>query len=290
MTALTTPFRGGRVDRKAFRRLIELQIEGGTDVLVPCGTTGESPTLSHAEHEQVVAWAVEDASGRVPVLAGTGSNSTEEALRLTRHAKQAGAAGALVVVPYYNRPSQAGLEAHFRRIADEVPLPIVIYNIPGRTGVNLATDTLARLAEHENIVGVKEASGDLKQITDVVKSCGSDFAVISGDDVLTLPIMSVGGTGVISVTSNVAPKAVHDLVHAALRGDFEEARDRHLALWRLHAAMFLEGNPVPVKAAQGLMGLASAEVRPPLAPLKPENLKKLRETLRSYGLLGRRPR
>src|SRR6058998_1452014 len=239
--ALVTPFRNGRVDEAKVRGLVELHASHGTDGIVPCGTTGESPTLSHDEHKRVVEIVVETARGRLPVIAGTGSNSTAEAIDLTRHAAKAGASGALVVNPYYNKPTQEGLYQHFRAVAECAELPIILYNIAGRTAINVETDTLARLARDcKSLVGVKEASGSLDQMTQVILACGPDFSVLSGDDNLTLPLMSVGGRGVISVVGNFLPREVAELTHAALDGDWKRARDVHWKLYPICKAMFIE--------------------------------------------------
>jgi len=265
-TALVTPFRTDlSLDEKVLRRLVDRQIEAGIDFLVPCGTTGESPTLSHKEHRQVVEIVIEQAAGRIPVIAGTGSNSTAEAIDLTRHAKAAGATGCLIVSPYYNKPTQNGLSAHFNAIAD-VGLPVVVYNIPGRTGVNIAPETMAKLTEHPNIVGIKEATGNLEQMTQDILLCGERATYLSGDDTLTIPLMSIGGHGVISVISNLVPREITEMVHAALDGDWNRARKIHLRLFPLCRAMFLETNPIPVKAAMAMMGLLKPAWRLPMTP------------------------
>jgi 4-hydroxy-tetrahydrodipicolinate synthase len=285
IVALVTPFRNGKVDEEALRRLIEEQIAAGTDGIAPCGTTGESTTLSHEEHDRVIEITIEAARKRVPVIAGTGSNSTAEALRLTRHAWEAGADGALMVCPYYNRPTQEGLYRHYRTIAEEVPIPIIVYNIQGRTGVNLQTETLERLAELKNIVGVKEASGSLKQMSDVIRLCGPDFDVLSGDDVFTLPLLAMGGNGVISVISNVAPADMAGMVDAFAAGDLNKARALHHRMSPLIDALFIETNPIPVKTALGMMGKIDPEVRLPLCPMAEKNEAALRKAMREYGLI-----
>ncbi|KFO68506.1 dihydrodipicolinate synthase, partial [Smithella sp. SCADC] len=252
ITALVTPFKNGQVDEEALRHLIEFQIANGVDGLVPCGTTGESPTLSHDEHDRVIEMTIDAAKKRVPVIAGTGSNSTAEALRLTRHAYEAGADGALIACPYYNKPTQEGLYQHFELIAKNVPIPIIPYNIPGRTGINMSPELIARLAKISNIVGIKEASGSIKQMSDVINLCGKDFAVLSGDDIFTLPLMAIGGAGVISVVSNVAPADMAGLVDVFFAGDMAGAKDLHYKMSALMDALFIEVNPVPVKAALAL--------------------------------------
>jgi 4-hydroxy-tetrahydrodipicolinate synthase len=286
IVALVTPFSGGKVDEAKLRQLVEMHVAQGTDGIVPCGTTGESPTLSHEEHRRVVEIVIEAAHGRVHVIAGTGSNATAEAIDLTRHAKTAGATGALVVNPYYNKPTQEGLYRHFRAVAEAVDIPILVYNIAGRTAVNVETDTLARLVKDcPNIVGVKEASGSLDQMTQVVLACGPDFSVLSGDDNITLPLMSVGGRGVISVAANIVPREVAEMTHAALAGDWKLARDLHLKLFPLSRAMFLETNPIPVKEAMGMMGVLEPEFRLPMCPMGAANRERLRTILVQYGLL-----
>lgn len=285
MVAIVTPFKNGKVDEKALQGLIEFQIENGTDVIVPCGTTGESATLSHAEHEKVLEVTIAAVGGRVPVIAGTGSNSTEEALKLTRHARKAGADGALLITPYYNKPTQEGLFQHFRKIADEVDIPIILYNVPGRTSVNMAPETVARLAELKNIVGIKEATASLQQVSETIHLCPEEFAVISGDDFTTLPLLAVGGKGTISVTANIAPAEVAGMIDAFEAGDYRKAKEIHYRLWSLNRAMFLETNPIPVKTALALMNKVSPELRLPLAPMSEENLNKLKQVLKDYKLI-----
>ena len=285
LTALATPFRDGRVDEAALEKLVEVQIEAGVDGLVPCGSTGESATLSHEEHRQVVERVVAAAAGRVRVVAGTGSNSTQEAIDLTRHARQSGADGALLLSPYYNKPTQEGIYAHYAAIARETAFPLIPYNIPGRTASNIEADTLARLAELEHVVGVKEASGDLDQIAHVIARCPDDFRVLSGDDALTLPLMALGGDGVISTSSNVAPAEVLALVRAFQAGDLAAARAAHYRLLPLFDALFCETNPIPLKAALALMGRMQAEIRLPLTPLGERNRERLQVVLKDLGLL-----
>jgi 4-hydroxy-tetrahydrodipicolinate synthase len=286
LVAMVTPFRDGQVDEAKLRELVEFHVTHGTDGLVPCGTTGESPTLSHAEHKRVIDIVVEAAAGRILVVAGTGSNSTAEAIDMTVHAARAGADAALLVSPYYNKPTQEGLYRHFRAIAEAAPdLPMIPYNIQGRTAVNVETETMARLAQIPNIVGVKEASGSLDQMTAVVLACGPDFAVLSGDDTLTLPLMAVGGRGVISVVANFLPREVAELTHAALEGDWKRARDLHWKLFPICKAVFLETNPIPVKEAMAMMGLVRAEWRLPMCPMSDANREKLRKILTQAGVL-----
>ena len=285
IVAIVTPFKKGRLDEAAFGRLIDFHLNAGTQGIVPCGTTGESATLTHEEHQQVIEWSVKMARGRIPVIAGTGSNSTEEAIALTRHAKAAGADGALLITPYYNKPTQEGLYQHYRAIAKAVDLPQVLYNIPGRTGVNMLPATVARLMEFDNIVGIKEGTGSLQQISDLVQLCGERLTILSGDDFTALPTMAVGGKGVISVTANIAPSDMAQMINAAERGDYSEAKKYHDRLYPLHGVLFSETNPIPVKAALSLMGKCADEVRLPLCRLSEENLKKLKKAMKEYKLL-----
>jgi 4-hydroxy-tetrahydrodipicolinate synthase len=286
IVAIVTPFKNGKVDEAKLRELVEFHVAQGTDGIVPCGTTGESPTLSHDEHKRVVEVVVEAARGRLHVIAGTGSNSTAEAIDLTTHARKAGATGALVVNPYYNRPTQEGLYRHFRAIAEAVDLPMLVYNIQGRTAVNVETDTMARLVRDcPNIVGVKEASGSLDQMTQVILACGPDFSVVSGDDNLTLPLMSVGGRGVISVIANIVPRETAEMTHAALAGDWKLAREIHLRLFPLSRAMFIETNPIPVKEAMAMLGMIEPEFRLPMCRMSDSNRERLRAILKQQGLL-----
>jgi 4-hydroxy-tetrahydrodipicolinate synthase len=285
IVAIVTPFKNGEVDEEALRELIEFQIENGTDGIVPCGTTGESATLSHEEHDRVIEIAVDAVKKRVPVIAGTGSNSTKEAIRLTRHAHEVGADGALMVTPYYNRPTQEGLYQHYKAVAEEVPIAIIPYNVPGRTGSNLLPETDARLAKISNIVGIKEASGDLKQISKVVQLCGDDFDVLSGDDFTVFPILAVGGKGVISVISNVAPADMAGLVDAFEAGDYAKARGLHFKMWPLMEALFFETNPIPTKAALSMMGKINYELRLPLCKMSDANYDRLRQVVVDYGLV-----
>jgi 4-hydroxy-tetrahydrodipicolinate synthase len=284
--ALVTPFRNGRVDEAKLRELVEMHAASGTDGLVPCGTTGESPTLSHAEHKHVVEVVVAAARKRMKVLAGTGSNSTSEAIELTKHAERAGADGALVVNPYYNKPTQEGLYRHFRAVAESVALPIVVYNIQSRTAVNIETATMARLVKDvKNVRGVKEASGSLDQMSQVIAACGPGFSVLSGDDNLTLPLMAVGGHGVISVIANILPRETADMVHAALEGDIKRARELHYRLFPMARAAFLETNPIPIKEAMAMAGMLEPELRLPMCRMSDANRETLRGVLRQYGLV-----
>lgn len=285
LPALITPFtKDNRVDKDGIRQNIEFLVEGGVSGVVPCGTTGEAATLSIKEHEKVIEYAVEFSS--VPVVAGTGSNNTTEALELTKFAQDAGADAALLITPYYNKPNDSGMLKHFMTVADTVDIPIIIYNVPSRTGINLKPELTAKLAKVSNIVGIKEASGSLDQITRIFElTKGEDFAVLSGDDGLTLPILSIGGTGVISVVANVAPKLVVSMVEAFRNGDREKARELHLTLAPLIRAMFLETNPIPLKKAVELIGLPAGNLRLPLAPISTDNEKKLKAALNDLHLI-----
>jgi 4-hydroxy-tetrahydrodipicolinate synthase len=284
-TALITPFRDGEIDEPTLHELVEYQIAAGVDGLVPCGSTGESATMSHAEHRRVIELVVAATRGRVPVIAGTGSNNTREAIELTRHAKEAGADGALLISPYYNKPTQDGIVAHYGEIASATDFPLVVYNIPGRTASNMLPATIARLAEIEQIVGVKEACGDLGQISDMIVRCPADFAVLSGDDALTLPIMAVGGCGVISTSSNVAPTEMVELVRSAQAGDFAAARAVHQRLVPLFDVLFCETNPIPVKAAVAETGRVGEEIRLPLTEITPPNRERLKLVMKELGLI-----
>jgi len=274
------------VDEQKLRDLIEFHIQNGTSGIVPCGTTGESATLSFQEHDRVIEITIEQVKKRIPVIAGTGSNSTEEAIMLTRHAAKAGADASLQVSPYYNRPTQKGLYEHFKAVAESVNIPIILYNIASRTGVNIEPETIAKLAHDcKNIVGVKEASGNLDQMSRIKQLCGQNFDLISGDDSLTLPILSVGGTGVISVVANIVPRDVANLVAEFEKGNLKEAREIHYKLLPLIKAVFFETNPIPIKTAMGLLGMCEPDLRLPMCAMLPENLEKLRKALKEYGLL-----
>lgn len=285
LVAIITPFRKGKVDEKALGDLIDWQIAQGTHGIVPCGTTGESATLTHEEHERVVAFTIEASKGRVPVIAGTGSNSTDEAITLTKHAKKAGADGALLITPYYNKPTQEGLYRHYKAIAEAVDLPIVLYNIPGRTSVNMLPPTVARLSSFKNIVAIKEGSGSLQQVSDIIHACGERLTVLSGDDALTLPMMAVGAKGVITVTANIVPEDMAKMTDAFADGKLAEARKLHYKMSPLFAALFYETNPIPVKEALGMMGKCTAELRLPLCPMAADTREKLARALKDYGLI-----
>jgi 4-hydroxy-tetrahydrodipicolinate synthase len=285
LVAMVTPFRGGTIDEAKVRELVDFHVAGGTDAIIPCGTTGESPTLSHEEHRRMIDLVVAAAGARIAVVAGTGSNATSEAIELTRYAERAGATGALVVNPYYNKPTQEGLYQHFRAVAESVAFPILVYNIQGRTAVNVETATLGRLARDcANIVGVKEASGSLDQQSQVIMECGPDFSVLSGDDNITLPLLAIGGRGVVSVIANILPRETAEMVHAALEGDWKRARDLHYKLFPLARAAFLETNPIPIKEAMAMAGMIEPEFRLPMCRMSEANREKLRGILRPYGL------
>jgi 4-hydroxy-tetrahydrodipicolinate synthase len=298
LVALVTPFHffsGGKkgssagemtVDEKRLRELVEFQIKNGTSGIVPCGTTGESATLSWAEHERVIEITIDQVKKRVPVIAGTGSNSTDEAIMLTRQAEKAGADASLQVAPYYNRPTQKGLYEHFKAVADAAGIPIILYNIQSRTGVNIEPETMARLAKDcKNIVGVKEASANLEQMSRIKALCGDEFDLLAGDDALTLPILSIGGTGIISVVANIVPKDTANMVKEFEKGNFKKAKELHYRLFPLVKAMFIETNPIPVKTAMGLLDMCDPMLRLPMSGMLPENVEKLRKALKDYGLL-----
>ena len=284
--AIVTPFKNGKIDEEALRGLIDFQIAGGVDGIVPCGTTGESATLNHEEHDQVIRIAVDACKGKASVLAGTGSNSTQEAIQLSRNAKNAGADGLLQITPYYNKPNQEGLYHHFSSIADAVDLPIVLYNVPSRTSVNMVPETVVRLAKIEKIVGIKEASGSLQAISKIIDNCGKDFTVLSGDDPLLWPILAIGGKGVISVTANILPAKVAALCKAAAIGDIAGARSLHYELMDINDSLFIDTNPIPVKAALHLMGKIENELRGPLIKLSKDTLERLKKAMACHGLLA----
>jgi 4-hydroxy-tetrahydrodipicolinate synthase len=285
-TALVTPFRDGLFDEPAFCSLIDKQIDGGIHGLVPCGTTGESPTLNQVEHLRVIEVAVQAAKGRVPVVAGTGSNSTAEALELTRGAKELGATASLQITPYYNKPSQEGMIRHFTAIADDVDLPMIVYNVPGRTGVDLKPETVAKLAAHPRIVGIKEATGDMVRAAHLRELCGPDFILLSGDDFTLQPFLALGGDGVISVTSNVIPGKIARMCEAASAGRWDEARALHYQQLPLCRALFCQANPIPLKAAMAMLGHCTPEIRLPLTPVAADSADErlIAEALRALGL------
>ncbi len=285
IVAIVTPFKDGKVDEESYRQLIEFQIENGTSAIVPCGTTGESATLNVKEHARVIDIAVEAVNKRVPVIAGTGGNSTSEAIELTEHAKKVGADATLQVTPYYNKPTQEGLYQHFKAIAKAVPLPQVLYNVPSRTSVNMLPETVVRLAELPEVVAIKEASGNIGQMADIVRLAGDKITLLSGDDNLTLPVLSIGGAGVVSVVANIVPRDTADLVKAWEEGRIDEAKELFYKLLPLCQAMFFETNPIPVKTSLGLMGKIQDEMRLPLYPMAPANLEKLKKALSEYGLI-----
>jgi 4-hydroxy-tetrahydrodipicolinate synthase len=285
MVALVTPFKDGKVDRTSLEGLVEFHVEHGTSGIVPCGTTGESATLSHEEHEDVIKAVIKAVNKRVPVIAGTGSNSTEEAVRLTRAAEKSGADGALMISPYYNRPTQEGIYQHYKKVADSVGIPIIIYNIPGRTGSKIEPETLARLSEIKNVAGVKEATGSVDQAIDVIRLCGDRLAVYSGEDSLTFSLMALGGKGVISTVANIVPKEMSQLTEDCLKGNWERGREFQFKLMPLIRAVFLETNPIPIKTALSLMGKCTGELRLPLTPMSEGALKKMRQAMTDFGLL-----
>ncbi len=284
MVALVTPFKNGKVDWENLEGLVEFHLRSGTHGIVPCGTTGESATLSHQEHDEVIKAVIKTVKKRVPVIAGTGSNSTEEGVRLTREAEKSGADGALMISPYYNRPTQEGIYQHYKKVASEVGIPIIVYNIPGRTGSKIEPETLARLAEIKNIAGVKEATGSVDQAIDVIRLCGDRMAVYSGEDSLIFSLMALGGKGVISTVANIVPKETAELANACLRGDWEKGRDWQFKLLPLIRAVFIETNPIPIKTALSLIGKCTGELRLPLTPMGEGNLKKLRQAMTDFGL------
>ncbi len=285
IVAIVTPFRNEKVDEKAFADLIEWHIAEGMNAIVPCGTTGESATLDYEEHHRVIELAIEVVNKRIPVIAGTGANSTNETIMMTRKAQKAGADGALLVSPYYNKPTQEGIYRHYRKVAQIVDLPLVLYNVPGRTSSNVLPETVARLAEIDTIVAIKEATGSMKQVSDVIRLCGDKIVVLSGDDSTTFPLLMLGGKGVISVVANVMPKKVSEMCAAAGRGMIDDARAIHYELEALSSAMFIETNPIPVKTAVALMGKIQEEFRLPLCEMAPANRDKLKEVMKSYKLI-----
>ncbi len=285
LSAIVTPFRDGEVDERALRDHIEWQIQSGIDGIVPCGSTGESATLTHAEHERVIKITIEQTRRRVPVVAGTGSNATAEAIWLTTAAREIGADGALLLSPYYNKPTQEGIFRHYKMIASAVDLPLIVYNIPGRTASNIAPETFARLCEIRNIVGVKEASGLMDQVSDIHRLCGDRLTILSGDDGLTVPIMALGGKGVIATTSNVMPREMHDLAAAGLAGDFARAREIHYKIMPVMRNLFIETNPIPLKQALAFMGRCANELRLPLCPMSAPAAEKLKAAMKELKLI-----
>lgn len=285
IVAIVTPFKKGKVDEKALGDLIEWHIAQGTNAIVPCGTTGESATLDYKEHYRVIDFTVKAVNKRVPVIAGTGANSTDETIEITKHAKKSGADAALLVSPYYNKPTQEGLYRHYKTVAEKVGIPIVLYNVPGRTAVNILPSTVARLAEIRNIVAIKEATGDMKQVSEVIRLCGDKITVISGDDFTTLTLIALGGKGVISVSANVMPKEVSKMCSLMLKGQYDKAREIHYKLEPLNAAMFIETNPIPVKTALAMMGKIQEEFRLPLCEMATANKEKLRKVLTDLRLI-----
>ncbi len=285
IVALVTPFKDGAVDWESLDGLVEFHIKNGTHGIVPCGTTGESATLSHQEHDDVIQAVIKAVKKRVPVIAGTGSNSTEEAIRLTREAEKSGADGALLISPYYNRPTQEGIYQHYKKVAGSVGIPLIVYNIPGRTGSKIEPETLARLSEVKNVAGVKEATGSVDQAIEVVRLSKPGFAVLSGEDSLTFSLMALGGKGVISTVANIVPKEMAELAQACSKGDWEKGRKLQLRLVPLIRAVFIETNPIPIKTALSLMGKCRGDLRLPLTPMSEGNLKKLKTAMADFGLL-----
>lgn len=285
IVAIVTPFKNGKVDEKALGGLIEWHISQGTNAIVPCGTTGESATLDYEEHYRVIEFTIKAVNKRVPVIAGTGANSTDETIMMTKVAKTYGADAALLVAPYYNKPTQEGIYRHYKTVAEAIDIPIVLYNVPGRTVVNILPSTVARLAEIKNIVAIKEASGDMKQVSEIIRLCGDRIIVLSGDDFTTFPLLALGGKGVISVSANVAPKDMANMCSNWERGLYDEARKLHYKLEPLNHAMFIETNPIPVKTALALMGKIEEEFRLPLCEMSPANKEKLKKVLADSGLI-----
>ncbi len=285
MVAMITPFRDGNVDEAALRNLVRFHLKNGTNGLVPCGTTGESVTMTEEEQLRVIEIVVQEVDGKIPVIAGTGTNSTAKTVKMTKEAKQIGADGALVVVPYYNKPTQEGMYLHFAEIARHAELPLVLYNIPGRTGVNMLPETVARLSKIPTIVGIKESTGSMDQASQIINSCRPDFALFSGDDSLTLPLLALGGVGVISVIGNVVPGAMVELVRSFREGNVARAREIHYQLFDLCRTMFIETNPIPVKTAAAILGLCGDEMRLPMCPLTEGNRRKLEEAIRACPVL-----
>jgi len=285
IVAMVTPFKDGKVDWESLEGLVEFHIKNGTHGIVPCGTTGESATLSHQEHDDVIKAVIKAVKKRVPVIAGTGSNSTEEAIRLTREAEKSGADGALLISPYYNRPTQEGIYQHYKKVAASVGIPLIVYNIPGRTGSKIEPETLARLSEIKNVAGVKEATGSVDQAIDVVRLSKAGFGVYSGEDSLVFSLMALGGKGVISTVANIVPKEMAELAQACLKGDWEKGRKLQFQLVPLIRTVFIETNPIPIKTALSLMGKCRGDLRLPLTPMSEGNLEKLKTAMADFGLL-----
>ncbi len=285
IVAIVTPIKNGEIDKESYKKLVEFQIENGTDGILTCGCTGEPATLSMEEHKDLIKYTVEIVNGRVPVLAGTGSNNTEEAIELTSFAKEAGCDAALIITPYYNKPTQKGLYLHYKKIAESVDIPIILYNVPSRTGISISPETVAELSKIKNIIGIKEASGSIDQVCKIISLVEDNFIVLSGDDSLTLPIISVGGKGVISVAANIAPKDMSDMVKFALNGEIEKARKIHYKLFPLFKVLFIETNPIPVKTSLSIMGMIQAEWRLPLTSPSEESYKKIEQTLKKCGVI-----
>ena len=285
IVAIVTPFKGGKVDEKALSKLVEWHISSGTNAIVPCGTTGESATLEYEEHYRVIETVIKTVNKRIPVIAGTGANATDETIMITKKAKKLGADAALLVAPYYNKPTQEGLYRHYKSVAEAVDIPIVLYNVPGRTVVNILPSTVARLLEMKNIVAIKEATGDMKQVSEVIRLCGDRLTVLSGDDFTTFPLLALGGKGVISVTANIAPQEVSDMCRFWKEKKYEKARALHYKLEPLNHAMFIETNPIPVKTAVAMMGKIREEFRLPLCEMSEANREKLKKTIKDFGLI-----
>lgn len=285
IVAIVTPFKGGKVDEKALSQLVEWHISSGTNAIVPCGTTGESATLEYEEHYRVIEIVIKTVKKRIPVIAGTGANATDETIAMTKKAKRLGADAALLVAPYYNKPTQEGIYRHYKSVAKAVDIPIVLYNVPGRTVVNILPSTVARLLEMKNIVAIKEATGDMKQVSEVIRLCGDRLTVLSGDDFTTFPLLALGGKGVISVTANIAPQEVSDMCRLWKEKKYEKARALHYKLEPLNQAMFIETNPIPVKTAVAMMGKIREEFRLPLCEMSEANREKLKKTIKDFGLI-----
>jgi 4-hydroxy-tetrahydrodipicolinate synthase len=285
IVAIVTPFKGGKVDEKALSELVEWHVSSGTNAIVPCGTTGESATLEYEEHYRVIEIVIKTVNKRIPVIAGTGANATDETIMITKKAKKLGADAALLVAPYYNKPTQEGLYRHYKSVAEAVDIPIVLYNVPGRTVVNILPSTVARLLEMKNIVAIKEATGDMKQVSEVIRLCGDRLTVLSGDDFTTFPLLALGGKGVISVTANIAPREVSDMCRLWKEKKYEKARALHYKLEPLNYAMFIETNPIPVKTAVAMMGKIREEFRLPLCEMSEANREKLKKTIKDFGLI-----